>query len=468
MLSLCTHDISINQNVSIKIKKLSGKLHKFIKSRVSFNSDIKNMNKLLKSTRLLNVGRTRVSSYNVNETKKENGKRKPYKSAEIYPVLMVYKTDDFIEEDVFQPTINISNIDLIDDDILEYILSFLTVVDLVRASGVSKRFNRIIWGADMWKKSLIFDQPVDVDDAIETITSKLWLNAYPKWVKITYLSVTNAQMTDKALNILARHLPSLLYLKIHNCDGVTTDGLCQFTSTCEKLSRIDISGCVNVQGVSFNAARPIYANFTGCSRLRDYGFFDTTNCYDLVILYLNGCSEITDWGIGCLSNHAKKLRKLVLADCIRLTNSSLEHLRNLKDCLEYLSISNTLAITDAGAYYFRLDWPKLQHLDISGCLSIVHGGFYDIGVGCKKLRSLNIANTNVCDKALKDLGLNLVNLKNINLKNCYFITFKGFYSFLMERKTSLKKINIKGCNIRSKVGHVFSQNYFIEYDETPF
>lgn len=180
----------------------------------------------------------------------------------------------------------------------------------------------------------------------------------------------------------------------------------------------------------------IFLYLNPCSHVTDIGLASFKDCKNLVLLNI-GNTQVTDDGLGYFKD-CPKLRVLGL-DC---TQTGDRGLANFKDCkgLESLWLNNTL-LTDVGLSNFK------------GCSNVVNLSLHstkvtDAGLAnfkaCKNLGNLSVGHTEVSDEGLA-LFKDAEKLREMSLHNCQNVTDTGLQYFRGQK--SLLKIDARGTKV---------------------
>lgn len=287
------------------------------------------------------------------------------------------------------------------------IFAYLKPKELVRASIVSKGFNKICFDGQLWT---CFDATEFYKDIPAESLSKIIVAAGP-FVKDLNLRGCVQVEHYKRAEVVVKACKNLINATLEGCRNFQRATLHNLLKSNERLANLNLTGLTAVTNATcriiaqscpslemFNVswcthmdARGIRTVIVGCPKLRDLragevrGFnsielaqdiFETNNLERLV---LSGCADITDEAFQVMitgSNPevdiltdipmvpARRLRHLDLSRCSRLTSAGVKTLAHLVPDLEGLQLSGCTALTDLALADLLATTPRLTHLDL--------------------------------------------------------------------------------------------------------
>ncbi len=287
------------------------------------------------------------------------------------------------------------------------IFAYLRPKELVRASIVSKGFNKICFDGQLWT---CFDASEFYKDIPAESLAKIIVAAGP-FVKDLNLRGCVQVEHYKRAEVVVKACRNLINATLEGCRNFQRSTLHNLLKSNEKLANLNLTGLTAVTNATckiiaqscpslemFNVswcthmdARGIRTIILGCPKLRDLragevrGFnnlelaqdiFETNNLERLV---LSGCADITDEAlqvmiagqnpeVDLLSDipivPARRLRHLDLSRCNRLTSAGIKTLAHLVPDLEGLQLSGCTALTDTALADLLATTPRLTHLDL--------------------------------------------------------------------------------------------------------
>ncbi|KAK6183309.1 hypothetical protein SNE40_010815 [Patella caerulea] len=354
-----------------------------------------------------------------------------------------------------------SPFELLSDDIVLKILSYLPSDHLCRCSRVSRQWYEFVWEPFLWTKIVINNKNINVDKALKILTKRLGYNTPYVCVILERINLNGCeQLTDKGLQIIAKRCPELRHIGLQGCHNVTNAAVFELVSNCVNLEHFDLTGCSSVTCISLlegavshgtpRHQQQIYLRYldmTDCFSLDDEGLgIIAMHCSQLQFLYLRRCVRLTDESMQYLANYCSTLRELSVSDCRKITDLGLRDLSKLGDNLRYLSVAKCDRMSDVGVRYLAKFCSKLRYLNVRGCEGVSDESLELLSLNCPRMRSLDVGKCDITDEGLLVLSQNCPQLRKLSLKSCDSITDKGVVQ-LSYHCRGLQQLNIQDCNI---------------------
>ncbi|XP_062620147.1 F-box/LRR-repeat protein 7-like [Saccostrea cucullata] len=351
--------------------------------------------------------------------------------------------------------------DLITDDIIVQIFSYLSSDQLCRASRVCQRWYRVGWDPLLWKQIVLNSELINVDKAIKYLTKRLSYNTPTVCVIVEKINLNKCEkLTDKGLHTIAKRCPELRQLKMQGCSNVTNHSLFEVVSYCVNLEYLDVTGCPCITCISLTPQimeqatahhlRQIYLrtlDMTDCYALEDDGLrVIAKHCIQLQFLYLRRCVRIGDNGLQYIAYYCSELKELSISDCKKVTDFGVCELAKIGTNLRYLSVAKCDKISDVGIIQLCKRCTKLRYLNLRGCEAVSDDSLDVLARNCSKIKSLDIGKCDVTDEGLNVLAQNCPQLKKLSLKSCEAITDNGV-KFLAKSCRLLQQFNIQDCHL---------------------
>eukprot|EP00095_Tigriopus_kingsejongensis_P010599 maker-scaffold818_size92908-snap-gene-0.24 protein:Tk10599 transcript:maker-scaffold818_size92908-snap-gene-0.24-mRNA-1 annotation:"f-box lrr-repeat protein 7" len=383
--------------------------------------------------------------------------------------------------------------DLLDDDLVVKILSYVNSNELVKCSRISRRFYFLAWEPRLWSSIWLVGESLDADLALKTIIRLLSRNTSSQQLPVDTLVLGGCQhLTDRGLAIVARRCPELRHLEVQNCANLTNGGLMDLVTKCTLLEHLDVSGCHMISTIAVHQPPqpPIhqvptrlmqlpqrrslnlqYLDLTDCASLEDSGLkMIVETCPQLLYLFLRRCQSITDVGIKYIGSYCPSLRELSISDCVQITDFGLYELAKLGPNLRYLSVAKCDRISDSGVKQIAKLCYKLRYLNVRGCEAVSDEAVDTLARSCSRLRSLDIGKCDVTDVGLKVLSENCPNLKKLSVKSCEMVSDQGI-QLIAYYCRGLQQLNVQDCPISSegyKTVKKFCRRCIIEHSNPGF
>ncbi len=287
------------------------------------------------------------------------------------------------------------------------IFSFLKPKELVKASIVSKDFQRICYDGQLWT---CFDASEFYTDIPAESLAKIIVAAGPFVKNLNLRGCVQVEHYKRA-EVVVKACRNLINATLEGCRNFQRQTLHTLLSSNERLAHLNLTGLIAVNNATckiiarscpqlelFNVSwcthmdvRGIRMVLDGCTRLRDLragevrGFnnlevaqtiFETNNLERLI---LSGCSDLDDVALQTMihgidpeidiltdrpTTPVRKLRHLDLTRCNRLTSQGVKALAYKVPELEGLQLSGCTALTDSALEDLLATTPQLTHLDL--------------------------------------------------------------------------------------------------------
>lgn len=250
------------------------------------------------------------------------------------------------------------------DTILIKIFSYLSVLDLMKISSVSKRWRDLLKKIDIDKVDLRPFNTIITDKALMAITN--FVGTRPKLVDISNcFHITNEGFSYMVNGIgIGGNLKVLRMRSNWEISAMAIMDLC-FPGQC--LREIDLSNCRKVDDdvverlLQKNDLKILNLGYCKSVSDRVVPYF-----YNLESLDLTRCSGITDAGFTSLP-FLPSLRKLSLQQCSYLTDKAMHAIVNLAINLEILNLNFCCGLTDGSVLAISTGLPYLREIDLSFC-----------------------------------------------------------------------------------------------------
>ncbi|XP_078662286.1 F-box/LRR-repeat protein 7-like isoform X1 [Branchiostoma floridae x Branchiostoma belcheri] len=359
----------------------------------------------------------------------------------------------------------LSPFDLLSDDLVVKIFSYLPTDQLCKCACVDRRWYDLSWEPHLWTQIEMSNENLDIDRVLRILTWRLSRETPNVCLMLEKIKLSGCEkLTNRGLHVIAKRCPELTTLEVAGCYNITNEALYEVVSRCPNLQHLDITGCPCITCIALTPeatmrACPLhgkqislqYLDMTDCYGLEDAGLrVIASNCRELTRLYLRRCVRITDLGVQYVANNCAMLKEFSVSDCRRVTDFGIRELAKLGAQLRYLSVVHCDQVTDVGIKSLTKYCGKLRYLNIRGCELVTDTGVEYLARQCNKLRSLDIGKCSlVTDRGLEVLALNCPLLKKLSLKSCERITDRGV-QMIAANCTDLQMLNIQDCKISTE------------------
>lgn len=218
------------------------------------------------------------------------------------------------------------------------------------------------------------------------------------------LSLSPHFLTDFAVHCIAKQCKSLKELKISGVD-VGTSSLKALSKGCSSLEKITLQKCYRLGEKALwwlfkDCKKLTHINLEGNKSLRGQCFFMLPpSCENL---YLRGCVQLTDKGMGHLGYKCSNLKAINISECLLLSDEGIIQLTEHCCMIESLALSQAgHNVTSQGLQSIG-NLTFLKELDLSKNLVVDDQVLFNLGKNCIHLTSLNLDS---CQGGITDAGL---------------------------------------------------------------
>lgn len=327
-------------------------------------------------------------------------------------------------------------------EIIELIIHYLSVDDIIKLSDVNKMMQSITSSYYVHDQILIYDPK---------ITTKL-MNKCPFLTNISLENYTTSKL-DKNVEILLTKQQTLknptihtIHIEYNEINDYMTDIIVEKLVSVLKFSlkSIDLSGCCYITDLTtkyLSTCPNIKSiNLSKCRFMEDCTTTYLNECNNLESIYLSDCYELTDSAIEFLALNPN-IRTIELVSCNKLTSIIAQFLSNhknilsinLQECnnmtddavkfltmcprLQYINLSKCKKLTDNVAKYLAMS-TSIKHIILSGCYELTYISVKYLSNGCIK-HILEVLDLSYCYQMRNDsieFLTKFPNLKFVNLQ----------------------------------------------------
>jgi F-box/leucine-rich repeat protein 13 len=241
------------------------------------------------------------------------------------------------------------------------------------------------------------------------------------------LNLSECDITDDVMDVIARSCSGLLYLNLSYC-YVTDSTIRILTSRCTNLNHLSLAYCLHFTSKGLRSIqhgkgcrRLVYLDLSGCSKLTAEGLqYVGTGCPILNTVILDDIPTITDTMITSLASSCHNLRHVSILGGSAFSDRSVRALAHHSKKLRTLKIENNSVVTDTSLRVLGRGCRDLQLLHLAGCSRLSDKGLVELK-RLKRLQVLNIADcTRVSDLGVRHImeGASSSVLRELNLTNC--------------------------------------------------
>uniref|UniRef100_UPI00358DFDDA F-box/LRR-repeat protein 4-like isoform X2 n=1 Tax=Myxine glutinosa TaxID=7769 RepID=UPI00358DFDDA len=324
--------------------------------------------------------------------------------------------------------------DLLPYELIEIILSFLTLPELCRLAQCSRTLRDYCYDPFMYKH-------LDLKPFWPSLCEEDLLALKPRLTHTRSLGLSwtgnKGSFSPTVLdNFLGGWSEHLLQLELANCHWITNESLETVTMLCPNLQDLDLSSCDQIPPGEFK-------RLSSLQRLRRLVLYRTrintesllsiiSKCTQLRHLNLGGCLEVKepDVVLVVLASNCQQLRSLDMWRSSELTEIGLAHLasrcKNIEDLdlgwcgqvqagvgvvvvmarglprLRRLVLTANRSVSDTDLESLANCCPLLEQLDILGTPLVTPGGIFNLLYTCQYMRLLDISFCSQVDEAMAD------------------------------------------------------------------
>lgn len=247
-------------------------------------------------------------------------------------------------------------------------------------------------------------------------------------------------------------IETLQVLKLRNNSYISDATFCNIMTLAPNIHTLDLSGsCLNFHTALYKKYYPSHIKelsvnvfnykfvidfiMKEASKLKQLNLSNTllngdaliqlgtVNNLQIETISLNCCAQLTNHGVINFVEQQRNLQHLDVSNITRLTDIGLIQICTILTQLKSLKLKRCRAITNIGLEKL-VDLRQLEYLDISECSGINGDGITN-GIGKEvhnKLREFHAGCTLLCNRAVKAIAVNFLNLRVLNLTSCRGVT----------------------------------------------
>jgi len=261
-------------------------------------------------------------------------------------------------------------------------------------------------------------------------------------------------LTDSSLEgVFIRDLSSLKELNLSLCKDVSDQSMQRISTSCKNLEVLDLAGCTKITNASLMSISHLKnlrkLNLRSCRQISDRGIEHLCCLYcqqhrvAIEELCLQDCQKLTDESLKHISLGLSNLKKINLSFCISVTDTGMKSLARLPS-LNHLNVRSCDNVSDIGIGYLSESSHKLKELDVSFCANITDASLRHIATGIQSLKFLAMTTCTITDDGLRRISKTVTDIETLNISQCTAITDAGILS-LCESLTNLMFLDLYGC-----------------------
>ncbi|KAG5035145.1 hypothetical protein AAZX31_04G134300 [Glycine max] len=248
-------------------------------------------------------------------------------------------------------------------------------------------------------------------------------------------------VTDVGLSAVAHGCPSLRSFSLWNVSSVGDEGLSEIAKGCHMLEKLDICQA------SFISNKSLIAIAKGCP--------------NLTTLNIESCPKIGNEGLQAIARSCPKLQCISIKDCPLVGDHGVSSLLSSAIHLSKVKLQD-LNITDFSLAVIGHYGKAILNLVLCGLQNVTERGFWVMGVAqsLQKLMSLTVSSCRgITDASIEAMGKGCVNLKQMFLRRCCFVSDNGLVAF-SKVASSLESLHLEECNNINQFGIICALSNF--------
>ena len=234
-------------------------------------------------------------------------------------------------------------------------------------------------------------------------------------------------VTNLGLSSIAHGCPSLKALTLWNVPYIGDDGLSEIAKGCNLLEKLDLCQCPTISNKALIAI--------------------AENCPNLTSLNIESCSKIGNEGLEAIGRLCPKLHSVSIKDCPLVRDHGVSNLLSTASMLSKVKLQS-VNITDFSLAVIGHYGKAITNLVLGGLQNVSEKGFWVMGnaQGLQKLTSLTVTSCRgITDVSLEAIGKGCINLKQMCLRKCCFVSNNGMVAFA-KAAGSLECLQLEECN----------------------
>uniref|UniRef100_A0A8C4QCT6 F-box and leucine-rich repeat protein 4 n=1 Tax=Eptatretus burgeri TaxID=7764 RepID=A0A8C4QCT6_EPTBU len=316
------------------------------------------------------------------------------------------------EEEKLSPFTNNGYFDLLPFEIIEIILSHLTLPELcclAQCSRTLRTLRNYCYNPSMYKH-------LDLKPFWPSLCEQDLLALKPRLTCARSLGLSWTGNDGRFSTTWSEHL---LHLELANCHWITNKSLESVTMLCPNLRDLDLSSCHRIPPRKFRQLSSLQRlqrlvlyrtriDVSCLCRLCAFTLFLASNCQQLRSLNMWGSIGLTEVGLAHLTSRCKDIEVLDLGWCTNVWTESgvlSDMLRELPR-LRRLVLTGNLSISDTDLEPLANHCPLLEQLDILGAPLVTHGGIFHLLDTCRHMCFLDVS---FCFRVDEEMAFQLAN-----------------------------------------------------------
>ncbi|KAJ3329461.1 hypothetical protein HDU76_007860 [Blyttiomyces sp. JEL0837] len=259
---------------------------------------------------------------------------------------------------------------------------------------------------------------------------------------LTSLNLSNLDLTDLDVGVVARNCPRIKKLYLSGCSSLTDVAVKELAMATRGITALDLAEVKNLTKVSY------YVIF-GFEQREDSNLelLMRQSFEGLKELNLSGCSGILeDPNVrpSFAKSNRQNLRDLNLSGLVGFTDSMLILTVTCAPRMRALILSRCATITSFGLQSIASLAKNLNFLHLGHCINVTDGDISHIAKACSRLKYIDLANLHITDKSVNDITLSCSRLRRFSTVKCRNITSASVHYLLRVCRT-IERVHLSYC-----------------------
>eukprot|EP00058_Branchiostoma_floridae_P017042 XP_002602530.1 hypothetical protein BRAFLDRAFT_281976 [Branchiostoma floridae] len=272
------------------------------------------------------------------------------------------------------------------DELILRVFSFLqpALVHLPPVAQVCKRWCGLCQDSSLWTGNV---QRIDLSACWNLVTDRYLEHVGKNCSKLTQLNISGCRrITDRGLAHVANGCKKLRNVVIHACPEITCQGVVSLAKQCcrfPRLRHLDLNGCWHLtdSGLKYlavNNPNLEYLNIDWCFRITDKGIEHLAKrCPKLRHISMAHCFSVSNRGIKQLSQNCPGIAELNVSGNFLLTDKALRYLAESNTVsLRTLNVEGCTRLTDQGMGLLLQTCGRLERLNVRDCRNLSPDGMW--------------------------------------------------------------------------------------------
>jgi hypothetical protein len=205
-------------------------------------------------------------------------------------------------------------------------------------------------------------------------------------------------ITGIGLAYFVKNCPGLVNINLSECSVISDNGFLAIAETCQSLKVIELPKCYGLSNFAVQQLLRLplllSINIGGCREVTDQAFAGF-NCPTIERLNLNNIGRLTDAVLIALAEGSPRSLKELEVCGSQITDLGIVRLVSKCSTIVKLNLRGCKQVSDAGLGFLSDRCSALQYIDLSRCSRrVTEGGILSLSEGCPTLKFVAISGMN--------------------------------------------------------------------------